>query len=667
MKDTSTRPRNLCWTISFVGALLFAVGVFILMSGHCSVMTPALVAALNVILLGVLGAWRCSFARNQAIEEQGVQQYRAEHGNTELFEDADEAVRLATRANQQFTKIAIPIITVLIGVAETLFCLIRWRIWAKTEFFPLAPNPMPLAILGVCCCIGVLIAGSFFVGASREPGCRWLRPAGAWLFFTGFLYLLAGVAMFFEFFGKFPEQADIMIARVALVVVTILAIELILSFVIEFYRPRMPGEEERPLPESRILALFTEPGGVARNVAASLDYQFGFQVSEAWFYRFLERTVIPLIILMALGLWLQTCLVVVSTEENGIREKFGKVVSTEPLQPGLYWKLPAPFEHIQRFPVEHIQTMTLGGHEETEQHEEVEEKDDGHGHAKPKKEAKKDDHDERIVLWSTQHAEEEKPFIVAMRQQSESKSAEAAPGAPPLSIGLIAAHIPLYYKVQDMYSYFYKHNDPGLTLKNLATRELITYLAAADFDELLGEKRHTAGEVLRKRIQEVCNRAELGVEIVFVSLAGLHPPVSTGSAYDTVVASRETKSEQILQAKAYAAGSEPVFLAAKETLLQQARAYKLEKTRVPEAEATRFLSQLRGYNASPRIFMLNSFLDVMTGEAAKARKYILAGNGGREVLNINLEKKITSGLLDLNLSDEEPEKVQGDMPNPAKQ
>ena len=126
MSDTSTRPRNLCWAIAIAGAVLFAIGMVIRNSGHCSVMAAGLVAAFNVILFGLLGAWRCMFARNQAIEEAGVAEYRREHGNNELFEDADEAVRLATRANQQFMKYAVPIITVLLGVCESLFCLMVW-------------------------------------------------------------------------------------------------------------------------------------------------------------------------------------------------------------------------------------------------------------------------------------------------------------------------------------------------------------------------------------------------------------------------------------------------------------------------------------------------------------------------------------------------------------
>jgi len=664
MSDTSTRPRNLCWAIAIAGAVLFAIGMVIRNSGHCSVMAAGLVAAFNVILFGLLGAWRCMFARNQAIEEAGVKEYRREHGNNELFEDADEAVRLATRANQQFMKYAVPIITVLLGVCESLFCLMVWFSWKKLEVFAQAPNPMPLAILSVVCFIAVLIAGSFFVGASREPGCRWLRPAGAWLFFTGFLFLAAGIALFLEFFGKAADVADIYIARGVMVVTFVLAIELILSFVIEFYRPRMPGEEERPLPESRILSLFTEPGGVARNVAASLDYQFGFQVSEAWFYRFLERTVIPLLIIMGIGLWLQTCIVIVSTEEQGIMERFGHVIcdaSGKPrtFSPGLYLKLPAPFEYLNRFPVEHIQTITIGGHEEEEHKEEVEEEpeDDGHGHGAPKKK-KKEKHEEiedRIVLWSSSHAEEEKPFIVAMRQVANVK--EGGEGGPaPLSIGLLCAHIPLYYKVRDLYSYSYSHNDPNKTLKNIASRELLKYMAASDFHEVLGESRHEAGEILRRRVQAAVDDSNLGIEVIFISLAGLHPPVAVGAAYDTVVASREAKSEQILKATAYAAGREPEVQGEKTTLINQAEAYKKDKIEVSKAEAERFESQLLGYNAAPRIFKLNTFLEVLNNEASNVRKYVIASSASKEVVNLNLEKKLKSSLLDLNLdsSDETP-------------
>jgi len=649
MKDVSTRPRNLCIAVSFVGVVLLILGIIILKTGNSSAMVPAVAAALTVVLLGLLGAGRCAFAYRQAVEETAAAAFRKEHGKSELFDDADETVRMATRANVQYVKYFVPIFTFVLGIGLILFSFGVWRHWRSLLAFPLAVNPMPLAILSVCCAIGTLIAGSYFVGASREAGCRWLRPAGAWLFFSCILFLGSGVSLFLEYFKKAAAEADIAVARVALFMLLVLAVELLLSFVIEFYRPRMPGEDERPLPESRLLALFTEPGGVARNVAASLDYQFGFQVSEVWFYRFLERTVVPLLVMMLVTLWLQTCLVVISTEENGIHERFGRVTSQEALGPGLYFKLPAPFSRINRFPVDHVQEISIG----SEHKHMAEDGDAAHDNHQEDKDAKPESaaHNARVILWSSSHVDKEASFIVATTP--ENGAIDAGIGADgrgaPTSVGLIAAHIPLYFKVKNLYEYMYRHSDPRGTLKNIATRELLSLLAGEDFWDVLGAERFAGSERLERRIQEVSDDLHLGIEVVFIGLAGLHPPVAVGSAFDNVVASREQQYERELQALAYAVSREPLARSEAVKMVDQAEAYKHERVSVSAAEAGRFESQLLGYQASPKLFMLDSFLNVLHESGSQTRKYVLTTSDNREVFILNLEKKLRSSLLDLNL------------------
>ena len=77
-------------------------------------------------------------------------------------------------------------------------------------------------------------------------------------------------------------EVDAYAARVIFWIFAVLGVEFITNFIIEFYRPRTM-REARPIFESRLLALFTEPGGVMRNIASALDYQFGFQVPEPGF------------------------------------------------------------------------------------------------------------------------------------------------------------------------------------------------------------------------------------------------------------------------------------------------------------------------------------------------------------------------------------------------
>lgn len=631
MTDSSTRPKNLSIGVTLVGLLLFAIGLVIMKKANCSAIIPALTAGAVTAIFGAIAMGRSILSRRQAQEEHDAAEYHRSHGATDLFEDADEAVRLATKASAQYVKFFVPFSAVFSGLVLLFFSLGLWRNWSKAEMLPLAPNPLPMAILAVACCIGTLIAGSFFVGVSREKGCRWLRPSGAWLFLTGFLFMLGAIALFCEFFKKAINTIDLSMGKLGVVILAVLAVELIISFIVEFYRPRMPGEEERPLLESRLLALFTEPGGVARNVAASLDYQFGFQVSEAWFYRFLERTVVPLFAIMVIIFWLMTCIVVIETGENGIREKFGQVSSREPLPPGLYFKLPLPFERITRFPVEHVQEITIGGHDEEEE----------------------EGHDDAVIVWDIKEVhDDEANFIVADNAEDE-KMTEASEGksyAGGLNLGVVSAHIPMYFKVKDLYKYSYLHQDAGQVLKNLASRELVRYLASANFKDILGSKRIEATTILNERIQKAADEADLGIEVLFVGLSGLHPPFGVGSAYDNVVASKEMQYEQILLAQAYATIIAPRTAGIAKTLIDNAEAYRLEREQVPQAEGERFLSQLKSYEASPELFLLSSYLDVIVNEGRSARKYVLATRDGQETLILNLEKKIRSSLLDLNMS-----------------
>ncbi|MBP5639861.1 MAG: hypothetical protein J6X55_10305 [Victivallales bacterium] len=659
MKETSGRPRNLCSALSIIGAVLFIVGLIVCRTGNCSVMLVGCASSVVVILLGLVGAGRCAFERRQQQEERSAAEFRKEHGRNELFEDADEAVRLATRANMQYTRYFIPIFTVVLGLALFIFCLLVWRSWEATETFPVAGNPMPLALLSVLSWIATLILGSYFIGASREPGCRWLRPASAWLFFNGFLFLLASIALFLEYFKKMVLTADITLARIGMVVLAILAIELVLAFVIEFYRPRMPGEAERPLPESRLLALVTEPGGLARNVASSLDYQFGFQVSEAWFFRFLERTVVPLVVVLVLAFWLQTCLVVINTGEQGLFEKFGRVESTEPSGAGIYFKLPWPFTRIERFNVEKIQEVVLGeDHEHEHEEEEEEEEEDDHGHSHGPKKPKHQEHDERVILWSVAHAEKELNYIVASRHAEKLNNAGLDNNEnsklnhkkiPPSA--LLVAHVPVSFRVKNIYDFKYRQSDAMGLLKNLGTRVWIHFLANVDFQDLLGEGRLKASEILKKRIQESADEMQLGVEIITVSVASIHPPVEVGSEYDKQMSAHEEVNRQLQQSRVEADRIVSEARSEQNAILAAAMMdnFKRDKSYV-QAEAELFASQLTRYNACPDIFKIDSELRVVEEASQHLRKYIVGTGLDVELYDLNLERKNEgTSLLDLGV------------------
>lgn len=649
MKDTGRRPVILAVVAVLTGLAVALFGSALTKAALCSTMVPATLAGTVVFLLSLAALGRTYFARRQCVEEDLVEEYRRGHGTTELFEDADEAVRLAARANAHYVKYFIPFFTIVLGAGLAVVSILCWRRWSAVPVLPLTPDPLQYSAAAAVLFFAAIGAGSYFLGASRAPGCRWLRPAGAWLFFSGLLFLLGIVTMLCEHFGWAGEAVDVRLAKTATALLIVLAGELVLSFVIEFYRPRMPGEAERPLPESRLLSLFTEPGGVARNVAASLDYQFGFQVSEVWFYRFLEKAVVPLFVLMVVTFWLQTCLVVVSSEENGIRECFGRVKSREPLPPGLYFKYPWPFARIYTFPVEHVQELPIG-YVPGEPGQNNQPPD-------PMEEELQGDPTGRVIVWSKKHHKEETKFIVASHAQGiASEDTEADNGiikGVPVSISFITASIPLYFKVKDLYQYAYLHHDARKTLEELATREVVRYLATVDFVTVISAGRAEGAHTIAERIQNAADEVQLGIEVVFVGLQGIHPPVKVGAAFDDVVAALEEKHEKSLLAEEYAIRRKPEAEGQALTKVTEAEAYRDERIKVSKAESERFEKQLLGYRASPDLFTLNSFLDVLETEGARVRKFVVAAGNSTEVYILNLEEKLRPDLLDLDLDAKE--------------
>ena len=68
-----------------------------------------------------------------------------------------------------------------------------------------------------------------------------------------------------------------------------MAVEMFVTLLLEIYRPRVKGKVARPLYDSRLVGLLAQPEGLFTTAAQALDYQFGFKVSETWFFQLLQK------------------------------------------------------------------------------------------------------------------------------------------------------------------------------------------------------------------------------------------------------------------------------------------------------------------------------------------------------------------------------------------
>ena len=518
--------------------------------------------------------------------------------------NVEEDVRFtAGRSFENFRRYTPYVLAILGAVVVGVLLSVFHNYWSGGRLTGkiLPDNALHATVISFVMMLLSVFSGAFFVGQSRSKSFRWLRPVGAWLLAGFGVMFCAMIASLFTHNGM--TRIDDLIARVIFWIFAVLGAEFVASFVIEFYRPRTL-KEQRPIFESRLLALFTEPGGVMRNIASALDYQFGFKVSGTWLYSFLERSFFPLVLVWAVILWGFTMIHEVGPSEVGVRETFGRVTEEKLLEPGIYWTLPWPMGTVKRFSCTEIQQVVVG-----ELHDEK--GDDG----QPSKKAA-----DSVVLWTNPHGGDDNNFIVAVAPEHTEQQPEAdekqvdGNKSVDVSISFIRMVIPIQYRIRPdgVFDYAYRNANPVETLTRIGQQAATEYLASSSMQEVMSTGRIEAQEAMRKRVQLLADHHDLGIEVMSVVILDAHPPVEkVAPAYQNVIGAMEERETTVLKAQEYSVKTVPAAEAQAAEILSRAGAYKFTTTTVAAAENGRFQSQLSAYNVMPSMFRLRLYLDFL--------------------------------------------------------
>jgi len=499
------------------------------------------------------------------------------------------------------------------------------------------------AALMVLVLISTFLIGMYASGMSRQSAWRPLRAGAGYMMSCSLLSVIvtAGLAA-----GHFGEGYFWLIRSAAYIIpalMIITSVEILLNFVLDFYRPRIEGVEFRPSYDSRLLGMLAEPGGIFRTVATTLDYQFGFKVSETWFYQFLERAIAPLVFFMIVSFYLLTCIVVVGPNEQAIIERFGKPVQRnggKVIGSGIYFKLPWPISKVYRRETLRVREVKIGFDPKAEE--------EAHGTEETKR-----------FIWTVKHYEKEYYVMVAARETEVRKTDVGAEsgteGAVP--VGLISAVISVFYRITDLEDFLYQKTNPEELLVDLAYREQQLHFASADFFEIMGPGREKAGAALRENIQASVDREKLGIKVVRVCLHGIHPPIEEelGQAFEAVIAAEQEKQAEIHKGEAYAKNREVSASFEASILRAEAHQIRVEK----REEARGFVANQQGqavaYQAAPQVFQSIKYLDafVEAMDKGKARKFLIASKDvDRELFRLNLEDKIGFNVEDIDIGEQ---------------
>jgi regulator of protease activity HflC (stomatin/prohibitin superfamily) len=578
------------------------------------------------VLVAFVSWFQMRLEENGRLEKLELDELAKSKGGSTLFEAKDNEVFPAARAREQFEKYFVPGFGVLLLLLEAGGAWLLWR-WISQAAGVIAPDrALPVLSLFAIFALLLFLFGRFSVTMARLENHRLLRPGASFLLLGAYICFItalgiAGVKV------EFPK-ADLYVAKGFCVLLGLMAVEILIALLLEIYRPRVKGKISRPIYDSRLAGLLGQPESLFTTAAQTIDYQFGFNVSETWFFQLLKRNLLVLLLAQFAVLILSTCVVFVDAGEQAVLERFGKPVAGGVLTPGAHFKLPWPADKAYQFRTEQIQTFDVGYTPDAQSE------------------------NANTILWSVGHAKEDN-FLVANREsatiQDENADANDTLKAPPVS--LITVSIPVQFQIGDVRAWAYNNADPTNLLQDLATRAVVHYLAGVDLNSVMSQGRLEAAQTLRDQIQAAADTRQLGVKILFVGLQDIHPPVKVAADYEKVVGAEQTKLAMILGARADAIRTNALAgaLAFTTTNIAEAARQRLEVSAL--ARAALFTNQIPAFAAAPSVYRQRAYFQTFAAATANARKYILLVTNTDDVVIFNLEDSIRQDLLNLNVNE----------------
>lgn len=578
-------------------------------------------------LVALMAIFQMGLEEKERLEKLEFDELTRDKAASSLFNAAEAEAFPARHAREQFEKWVLPIFTVLLigGLGVGSYLVVWPSLFNDPTIVPLV-NPMVVVSLFGVQALVLFVLGKYSASLARLDGQRLVRPAASFLVLGAYLSMAIAVCIGFTYGGQ--PRADLWMARVVWAVLILIVVEGVANLIFEIYRPRVRGKQVRLIYESRLIGLMGQPEGILSTAGKALDYQFGFKVSETWFYRFLEKALAWLVLVQLGVLALSSMVVFVEPGEQALIERWGRPRSEHVLNPGGHIKWPWPMEKVYRFRTEQVQTFTVGLVEEKKD-------DDGHGH---------DENAPRpVVLWTVQHAKEEFNLLVASKDQGAGASTNR--GSVPAD--LLSVSIPVQYQIKNVNDFAYKHVDAGKLLEKIATREVVRYLVGVDIFDIMSAGREKASRDLQRLIQEQADARQLGVKIVFVGLQDIHPPVKVAPSFELVIGTRQEMESNKRKAEGYAARTLALADAEAQKRIFDAQAYAVKKVAAAQAQAVRYTNQLAGFTASPAVFTNRAFLQAWARGSTNARKYVLVATNTAESIQINLEDKLRQDLTEI--------------------
>ena len=208
-------------------------------------------------------------------------------------------------------------------------------------------------------------------------------------------------------------------------------------------------------------------------------------------------------------------------------------------------------------------------------------------------------------MWTETHYEGEQNLLVGNGEE------------------LLSISVPIYYRIKDPLAYLETTSDAREALINLAYRQLLAVTEARDSFRVMTVERQEISRALKQSLQNEVDHMHLGLEVVFVGLKDIHPPVAVAPAFQDVISAEEEKLAYLHKADAYHFQTLAQAGQQANRLQTEADAMFKQRTALAGGESARFLMLAAAEGANTNLFRLRLQLEAMEKAFGKPQKVVL--------------------------------------------
>ena len=295
------------------------------------------------------------------------------------------------------------------------------------------------------------------------------------------------------------------------------------------------------------------------------------------------------------ALWAASGLRMIEPQEVGLVQRFGRHVGGE-LGPGLHWRLPWPVERVTRVEPERLRVAAVGS---------------------PRAAAPTEAGARPSYEWNVRHAGfDDTPPLERLMLTGDENLVE------------VAARI--HYRVADAAAFAFATADPALLVEASAERSLRTVLAGHSLDDVLTGKRDGIEKAWRHHLGAQLDGLGAGVEVVSATVQDAHPPLDVVDSFRDAASALEERETLIDEAEGYALERLPLARGEASRQLLEAEAYKTQRVEAGRGESERFELRAGEYRRARDLHRFRLQLETLESSLAGKPKLITDADAGRK-------------------------------------